>query len=137
MIYLFMQRHGGADLLTSAMGKLSKEIVANYVHYFPENHTHPEDLVTNIKNIISSEKENPSLNRLIATHSLLVLFVLNNAMLADTNLQVKAFEVLEEGSWKDAIKQMTMPTNHLWIDEQVLGKIFYEQFQFFEKFNKE
>lgn len=132
-----MQRHGGADLLTPAMKNYSAKmnIIGNYVYSFPENYTHPEDLVTNIKNIISLEKENPSLNRLIATHSLLVLFVLNNALLADTNLQIKAFEVLEDGSWKDVIKEMTVPTKHLWIDEQILGKIFYEQFQFFEKFN--
>ena len=127
MIYLFMQRHGGADLLTSAMGKLSKKIVANYVYYFPENHTHPEDLVKNIKNIISLEKENPSLNRLIATHSLIVLLVINNALRADTNLQIKAFEVLEDGSWKDAIKKITVHDDHLWIDEQILGKIFFDE----------
>ena len=128
MIYLFMQRHGGADLLTLAMGKLSKEIVANYVYYFPENHTHPEDLVKNIKNIISLEKENPSLNRLIATHSLLVLLVINNALRSDTNLQVKAFEVSEDGSWHDAIIKITVPANHLWINEQILGKIFFKEF---------
>lgn len=78
--------------------------------YMPDS-LHPEDQVKLIKRIVKAKE-----NCTIVTHSLIVIYALNNELLRNNKLKVCACEVLPSGKIKSVIKDR-------WIDESVLGHV--------------
>lgn len=78
--------------------------------YLPDS-LHPEDQVKLIKRIVKAKE-----NCTIVTHSLIVIYALNNELLRNKKLEIWAYEVLPCGKIKSVVKDR-------WIDESVLGHV--------------
>jgi hypothetical protein len=116
MIYVLMQRRGGIDLLHDGWCKLCKQgIVSDNFSPYRYDDLHPEDQIKEVKQIIKYKYE-----QVLMTNSLTIIYALNNELIRNPKLQIKAFEVLKSGRLKSA---MSYDNGQPFINEAILGHI--------------
>lgn len=124
MITVLMQTQGGhnkvSDVLSSMIlddaNPLSDRPYTLSSCLFPEAEKHPEDQVKLVKRWVKEQKDFPGINLVVATHSLIIIYALNNELLRNAWLQVEAYAINKNGA-------KTSAANNRWIDERVLGKV--------------
>jgi hypothetical protein len=127
VITVLMQRHGGKDLLDAALShstKYRQSYTDRFPYgcaYCPENGKHPEDQVKWVKRVVQDCRKQGWM-RVIATHSLTIIYALNNALLRYPNLELVAYEILPNQRRKLA-SHKDKETGQLWIDESLLGDV--------------
>jgi hypothetical protein len=116
MIYVLMQRHGEPDLLHDGWYKMCKEGMVSD-DFLPAcyDDLHPEDQVREVKQLIKYKDR-----QVLMVNSLIVIYALNNELIRNPKLQIKAFEVLKSGRLKSA---MSYDNGQPFINKAILGHI--------------
>ena len=136
MLTVYVQRNGGPDLLRQALRaddaphlyvegipndgvlRSAKEVGLGSLRVMlPEQGFHPEDQVWVAHRLAELALD---FDVRVATHSLIVLYTFNNAILRLGTLAVEAYSVGRDGA-KESIVDPDR-----WIDERVLGRVAHE-----------
>ena len=117
MITVYMQRKpcqtlGEPDPSTE-LDKVLNHIPNAFCYEYPETRRHPASQVDFIKRLVKADHDS-----YICTHSLTIIYALNNELIRNPKLEIKAYDVQPDGSLVDC---MTVTDGQPWVDEAPLG----------------
>lgn len=133
MLHVFMQEIGGVDRLREELnygrktqdffwvGLVNSQIVdvivkrsekSTFRILFPERDLHPSDQRRVAESLVDWSKTS---DVYIGTHSLIIIYTINNRLVQDPNLEVEAIGIKEDGTRESVISKKR------WIDEGYLG----------------
>lgn len=124
-----MSRSSGMDeSLSKEMMVLKNKLPEASFFFHPERTvTHPEEQVSFVNNVFTSMKSGdgyPIINDdvVIVTDSLLMIYAINNALMLNPKIKVRAYEILL-GDKKVLVSKKDKRHKHYWVDEEVLGHV--------------